>query len=157
MLGSLWAQQGSCSIYIASATDPVEAMVALKFAQIASGDVFYDLGSGDGVFVIAAAKLGAKAIGIEIQPSSVGAARKNAAGTSAAFILGDIFVVPYKDATIVAINLGCGPDNRKAITRTCQIAPKARILTPIDADLPDARLVKRSPAGRGWSIYQCGR
>jgi hypothetical protein len=158
----LWPVQGiaqGCGFYISSATPETEARMALQFAKVGSGDVFYDLGSGDGVFVIAAANLHAKATGIEIKPSSLDQSKVNAKGTTAKFILGDIFIIPYADATIVEINLGCGPDNYKAISRTCRIAPKARILTPIDADLPDAHIITRSPAGngsRGWSIYKCG-
>jgi hypothetical protein len=37
----------------------------LEIIHINPGEVFYDLGSGDGRFVIAAAKLGAKAVGFE--------------------------------------------------------------------------------------------
>lgn len=39
---------------------------ALRLAQLKPGEVFYDLGCGDGKAVFAAAKLGAKATGIEI-------------------------------------------------------------------------------------------
>ena len=47
----------------------VESMMNL--ADIKSGDIFYDLGSGDGRLVIAAALRGAKAYGIEIDPFRV--------------------------------------------------------------------------------------
>lgn len=38
----------------------------LKLAEVKKGDVFYDLGSGDGRLVIAAALMGASAFGVEI-------------------------------------------------------------------------------------------
>jgi ribosomal protein L11 methylase PrmA len=41
---------------------------ALKLADVQKGDVFYDLGSGNGDVLIEASKLGAKAIGLEISP-----------------------------------------------------------------------------------------
>ncbi len=41
---------------------------ALKLVNIKKGEVFYELGSGNGDVLIAAAKLGAKAYGFEISP-----------------------------------------------------------------------------------------
>ncbi len=41
---------------------------ALKLANVKKGNIFYDLGCGNGDVVISAAKLGAKAIGYEISP-----------------------------------------------------------------------------------------
>lgn len=43
----------------------------LKMAQVKPGDIVYDLGSGDGRVVIAAAHLGARAYGVEIDPFRV--------------------------------------------------------------------------------------
>jgi SAM-dependent methyltransferase len=55
----------------------VERMLTL--AAIKKGDVVYDLGSGDGRVVIAAAKkFGVKAVGFEIDPGLVKLARENA-------------------------------------------------------------------------------
>ena len=53
----------------------VDKMVEL--AGVKKGDVVYDLGSGDGRIVIAAAKRGARAIGFEIDPELVGESRAN--------------------------------------------------------------------------------
>ena len=53
----------------------VEKMIEL--AGVKKGDVVYDLGSGDGRIVIAAAKKGAKAVGFEIDPDLVGESRAN--------------------------------------------------------------------------------
>jgi SAM-dependent methyltransferase len=59
---------------------PQEAVARmLTLARVKSGDVLYDLGSGDGRLVIAAAKkFGAKAVGFEIDPGLVKLARENA-------------------------------------------------------------------------------
>lgn len=43
----------------------------INLAEVKEGDVFYDLGSGDGRVVIAAALKGAKAVGIELDPLRV--------------------------------------------------------------------------------------
>ena len=53
----------------------VEKMIEL--AGVKKGDVVYDLGSGDGRIVIAAAKKGARAVGFEIDPDLVGESRAN--------------------------------------------------------------------------------
>jgi predicted RNA methylase len=53
---------------------PLEPFVIeniMNLAQIKKGDIFYDLGSGDGRVVIAAALRGAKAYGVEIDPFRV--------------------------------------------------------------------------------------
>lgn len=53
---------------------PLEPFVIqniIDMADIKKGDIFYDLGSGDGRVVIAAAIAGAKAYGIEIDPFRV--------------------------------------------------------------------------------------
>lgn len=51
----------------------------LRMAALKTGDLLYDLGSGDGRVVIAAAKkFGVKAVGFEIDPGLVKLARENA-------------------------------------------------------------------------------
>lgn len=50
-------------------TDKKMARIACKLAKINSKDVVYELGSGDGTFlIVAASEFGAKARGIEIDP-----------------------------------------------------------------------------------------
>ncbi len=49
----------------------------IELAAVKKGDVVYDLGSGDGRIVIAAARKGARAIGFEIDPELVGTSREN--------------------------------------------------------------------------------
>ena len=51
----------------------------LEMAQVKSGDVIYDLGSGDGRILIQAAKrYGVKGVGVEIDADLVQKARDNA-------------------------------------------------------------------------------
>ena len=47
--------------------DPVVSAM-LKMANVTKNDVVYDLGCGDGKIVIAAAKLGARGVGVDIDP-----------------------------------------------------------------------------------------
>src|SRR3984893_12122151 len=59
--------------YVASPARVVDLMFAM--ARIQSGETVYDLGSGDGRIVIAAAgKYKAKAVGVEISPKLVASA-----------------------------------------------------------------------------------
>jgi SAM-dependent methyltransferase len=83
----------------------------LKMAAVTAKDVVYDLGSGDGKIVIAAARVGARGVGIDIDPRRVteATANANAAGVSdrTTFILGDIFdpAITISDATVVMLYL----------------------------------------------------
>ena len=83
----------------------------LKVAGVTAKDVVYDLGCGDGKIVIAAARLGARGVGIDIDPARIAEANEHArnAGVTdrVTFILGDIFdpSIGIGDATVVTLYL----------------------------------------------------
>jgi len=82
----------------------------LEVAKVGQKDVVYDLGSGDGRIVIAAAKKhGARGVGIDIDPERVKEARENARRAGVAnrveFREGDLFEANIGDATVVTIYL----------------------------------------------------
>ena len=86
----------------------VDAMLA--GAQVKNTDIVYDLGSGDGRILIAAAqKYGARGVGIEIDPQRIKEAEENArkAGVSdrVRFINADLFEADIHDATVVTLYL----------------------------------------------------
>jgi SAM-dependent methyltransferase len=85
----------------------IDAM--LKAANVGPTDVVYDLGCGDGRIVIAAAKLGARAVGIDIDPQRIKEANENAARNGVAgkvdFRLGDLFEADIREATVVTLYL----------------------------------------------------
>ncbi len=62
--------------YVPTPTSVVEKM--LELAEVKDGDYVLDLGSGDGRIAIAAAKRGATAMGVDIDPERVKEARENA-------------------------------------------------------------------------------
>ena len=63
--------------YVPTTEAAVQAM--LKLADVKKTDVVYDLGCGDGRIVITAAKnLGARGVGIDINPVRIGEAKENA-------------------------------------------------------------------------------
>jgi SAM-dependent methyltransferase len=94
----------------------------LTLAVVAPTDVLYDLGSGDGRIVIAAAKRGAQAVGIDIDPGWTRIARRNAAAAGVAdratFRTGDAFEADLAGATVVTLYLPAD--------LTTAIAPKLR-------------------------------
>jgi SAM-dependent methyltransferase len=82
----------------------------LTMAQVGPGDVVFDLGSGDGRTVIAAAKRGAEAVGVEYNPDLVAFSRRAAererlSDERARFIQGDIFETDFSSATVVTLYL----------------------------------------------------
>jgi len=93
--------------YVDTVKEDVELI--LELAGVDSSDYLIDLGSGDGRFVIGAAKRGALAHGIELNPDLVELAKKNAidAGVAdkAAFIEGDIFKADISAASVVTLYL----------------------------------------------------
>jgi SAM-dependent methyltransferase len=80
----------------------------LEMAQVKSGDVIYDLGSGDGRIIIRAAKrYGVKGVGIEIDAELVQKAKDNAfkenVGHLVEFRLQDALTVDISPATVVTL------------------------------------------------------
>lgn len=86
----------------------VEQMLLL--AGVGSGDVVYDLGSGDGRIVITASRLyGARGIGIDIDPrrieQSLRRAREERMSDRVTFRNEDFFHADISEATVVALFL----------------------------------------------------
>ncbi len=82
----------------------------LKLAEVTSKDVVYDLGCGDGRFVVTAAQqFGARGVGIDIDPQRIREARELAKRTGSEqrvrFIEGDLFEADISEATVVTLFL----------------------------------------------------
>ena len=90
-------------------TRPALAEKMLDLAGITPRDFVIDLGSGDGRLVIAAAKRGARALGVEYEQEMVALARRNAAAAGVAdraqFIQGDMFQADISKATALVLFL----------------------------------------------------
>lgn len=86
-------------------TPPALVEKMLDLAAVTPKDYVIDLGSGDGVLVIAAAKRGARAMGIEYDRNLVEYAKKKAdeeqVSRRAKFVRGDIFKTDFSDATVL--------------------------------------------------------
>ena len=113
-----------------------EAVVAkmLEVAKVGPQDVVYDLGSGDGRIVIAAAKKhGARGVGIDIDPERVKEARANAkkAGVSGKveFRQEDLFKADFSEATVVTMYLLTGVNLQLRPKLLQELKPGTRIVS----------------------------
>lgn len=81
----------------------------LEMAAVGPGDYVMDLGSADGHTVIAAARLGARAVGVELDPRLVAASKQyaNEAGVAdrTEFLATDLFDVDLSRATVITMFL----------------------------------------------------
>jgi hypothetical protein len=100
-------QAGKDVVWVPTQDWLVEQM--LDMAQVTPQDQLVDLGSGDGRTVIAAAKRGLRARGIEFNPDLVELSRRNAVAEGVAeratFTQGDIFQSDFSQATVVTLFL----------------------------------------------------
>ena len=118
--------------YVASPPDVVDRMLTL--GRVGPGDVVYDLGSGDGRIVIAAAqKFGATGVGIDIDPVRVSEARANAARAHVehlvTFKLEDAMESDVSDATVVTLYLLAAQNVQLRARLTTQLRAGARIVS----------------------------
>jgi len=115
----------------------------LKLARVTRHDVVYDLGSGDGRLVIAAARdFGARGVGVEIDGKLVQDSRESAlrqgVADRASFLWQDIFQADIRSATVVALYLS--PDlNLKLRPKLLrELRPDTRVVSH-DFDMGDWR------------------
>ena len=90
-------------------TPPVLVDKMLDMARLTPQDMVVDLGSGDGRNVIAAARRGARARGVEFNPELLALAQRNAAAAgvaaTATFTQGDMYEADISDATVLPLFL----------------------------------------------------
>ncbi len=95
-------------IYVPTPQVVVDAM--LKLGEVKTGDVIYDLGSGDGRIPVTAAKtFGIRGVGIDIDPQRIAEANANAkqAGVTnlVTFKNQDLFTTDFSEASVVTLYL----------------------------------------------------
>jgi SAM-dependent methyltransferase len=135
------AQQGLRQpdvIYVPTRQSVVDAM--LKVANVKAGDVVYDLGCGDGRIVVTAAKLGARAIGIDIDPQRVKEANENVArnnvGDRVKILNQDLFTTDVSEANVVTLYLLPSLNLRLRPTLWKTLKPGTRVVSH-DFDMGD--------------------
>ena len=121
-------QAGKDVVWVPTPQSTVDKM--LELTHVTASDVVIDLGSGNGITVITAAKKGATAIGVEFNPDMVALARKLATeagvGNKATFIQGDLFEADLSKATVITLFLL--PDiNEQLKPKLLELKPGTRI------------------------------
>jgi len=143
-------QAGKDVVWVPTPAELIETM--LDLAGVTPKDFVVDLGSGDGRLVIAAAKRGARAMGVEYAPDMVALAQRNAAAAGVAerarFVQGDMFEADFSYATVLALFLL--PANlRKLAPKFLELPPGTRIVNNT------YRIEGWEPAETGYSGSQC--
>ena len=123
-------QRGKDAVWVPTPPALVEAM--LDLARVTEDDYVVDLGSGDGRAVIAAAKRGARAVGIEFDAELVAVSRRTAAseGVSAraTFVQGDLYDADIAEVTVVMLFL-LPEVLRELAPKLLALKPGTRIVT----------------------------
>lgn len=106
----------------------------LSLAGVSTNDVVYDLGSGDGRIVIAAARdRGARGVGFEIDPAlvteSTERARRLGLADRVSFVPQDLFQADLRPATVVTLYLSLELNRRLRPKLLSELRPGARIVS----------------------------
>jgi hypothetical protein len=100
-------QEGKDAVWVPTSDAMVEKM--LDHAKVTPKDFVMDLGSGDGRMIIAAARRGARGLGVEYNPDLVEFAKRRAAeagvGDKAMFAQGDMYKADISKATVLSLFL----------------------------------------------------
>ena len=123
-------QAGKDVVWVPTSEALVNKM--LDMAKVSPNDFVMDLGSGDGRTVIAAAKRGARAMGIEYNPDMVALSKKNAeaAGVAnkATFVKADLFETDFSKATVITMFL-LPQINLKLRPKILDLKPGTRVVS----------------------------
>jgi hypothetical protein len=106
----------------------------LEVARVGAGDVLFDLGSGDGRIVIAAAKrFGIRAVGIDIDPKRIEESNFNAdtAGVRdrVDFRIADLFETDLREASVVTLYLLPALNVRLRPKLFAELKPGSRVVS----------------------------
>lgn len=150
-------QAGKDVIWIPTPEGLIDKM--LSTAKVSSQDKVFDLGAGDGIIAITAArKYGAQSVGIEFNPDMAQFARRKVAEAGVAdkvkIITGDIFQEDFSSATVVTLYL-MPHLNMKLRPTLLKMKPGTRIVshafTMGDWE-PDETMSYRHSVGYFWVV-----
>jgi hypothetical protein len=136
-------QGGKDVVWVPTPQATVDKM--LELTGVTPNDYVIDLGSGNGITVITAARKGATAVGVEFNPDMVALserlAREAGVAGKATFVKGDLFEADLSKATVITLFLL--PDiNLKLRPKLLDLKPGTRIASntfTMDDWEPDAR------------------
>jgi SAM-dependent methyltransferase len=120
---------GKDAVWVPTSPALVEKM--LDMARVTPADFVVDLGSGDGRNIIAAAKRGARGLGVEYNADLVTLSKRTAeqekVGDKATFVQGDMYAADISKATVLALFLL--PQNLdKLLPKFLDLKPGTRIV-----------------------------
>lgn len=113
-------------------TDEYIVNKMLEMAKVGKGDLLYDLGCGDGRICITAARLGARAIGVEIDLALLRKCHENLRNTAlrdrVTFRRQSFFDTDLRDATVVALYLLPAFNRRLRPKLLWELKPGSRVI-----------------------------
>ena len=125
------ATHGKDVMWVPTKVEMAHEMLAV--AKVKPGDIVYDLGSGDGVIPIEAAKkYKVRSVGIEYNKDLVELSKRNADRARVKDIVefrhGDIFVEDFSQATVLTLYLGDNL-NFKLMPKILKMKPGTRVVS----------------------------
>jgi SAM-dependent methyltransferase len=129
-------------------TPPAVVDAMLDLAGVKKGDVLYDLGSGDGRIVIAAARrFGVRGVGIDIDPARIREANDNAKAAGVEHLVEfrqqNLFDVDLAPASVVTLYLLPDVNRRLRPKLLREVRPGTRVVShafDMDDWVPDQQL-----------------
>jgi ribosomal protein L11 methylase PrmA len=144
--------------YVQTPHKVVDAM--LRLAEVTKDDVVYDMGSGDGRIVIAAAReFGARGVGVEIDPRLVAEssrwASRNGVADRVRFVQQDLFQTDLTPATVVTLYITRELNLRLRPKLLRELRPGARVVSHrFDmGDWVPSRHVRIEGDGNHYDVY----
>src|SRR5687767_12021147 len=114
-------------------TDDAVVTAMLKLAEVSPGDVVYDLGCGDGRIVVAAAKLGARGVGVDIDLQRVHEAadnvKRHGLSKQVQILRESFFDIDLRQASVVMLYLLPGVNVKLRPKLLWELRPGTRIVS----------------------------
>lgn len=133
----------------------------LELAEVASGDLLYDLGSGDGrIPIMAAQEFGCRAIGIELDAKLCRHAdekvREYRLEQRVSFRLEDIFKAEMRDATVVTLYLLTQVNGHLGPRMASQLGQGTRVVSldyPVPGWQPETEVTVKSEGNVEYTLH----
>jgi SAM-dependent methyltransferase len=134
---------------LGTVTERLERTAMLDLAGPLAGRVVLDVGCGDGAYALAAARAGARVVGVDRSPADIEAARRNAAETGVRLELhvADALALPFPAARF---------DIVLAATVLCFVAEPAAAISEMARVLRPGGVLVIGELGR-WSAWSAWR